>query len=107
MSPAYTYVVNLLLVLFLVFCNAFFVVSEFSIVKIRRTKLEELELPKSISSLGQSCLLSITPSGELSVAVCSVTVREIRCWPTGCLRRSESWNRYPGKQGRSLITDDR
>jgi CBS domain containing-hemolysin-like protein len=42
MSPAYSYVVNLILVLFLVFCNAFFVVSEFSIVKIRRTKLEEL-----------------------------------------------------------------
>jgi len=42
MSPVYSYVINLLLVLFLVFCNAFFVVSEFSIVKIRRTKLEEL-----------------------------------------------------------------
>ena len=32
----------LILVLFLVLLNAFFVVSEFSIVKIRRTKLEEL-----------------------------------------------------------------
>lgn len=42
MSPIYSYVINLILVLFLVFCNAFFVVSEFSIVKIRRTKLEEL-----------------------------------------------------------------
>ena len=42
MSPVYSYVINLLLVLFLVFCNAFFVISEFSIVKIRRTKLEEL-----------------------------------------------------------------
>lgn len=42
MSPVYTYVINLLLVLFLVFCNAFFVISEFAIVKIRRTKLEEL-----------------------------------------------------------------
>lgn len=42
MSPAYSYVINLLLVLILVFCNAFFVVSEFAIVKIRRTKLEEL-----------------------------------------------------------------
>ncbi|MBQ2882364.1 MAG: DUF21 domain-containing protein, partial [Alphaproteobacteria bacterium] len=30
------------LVLFLVFCNAFFVVSEFAIVKMRRTRLEEL-----------------------------------------------------------------
>ena len=36
------YAVNLALVLFLVFANAFFVVSEFAIVKIRRTKLEEL-----------------------------------------------------------------
>lgn len=42
MSPIYSYVINLLLVFFLVFCNAFFVISEFSIVKIRRTKLEEL-----------------------------------------------------------------
>ncbi len=42
MSPTYSYVINLLLVLFLVFCNAFFVISEFSVVKIRRTKLEEL-----------------------------------------------------------------
>lgn len=42
MSPAYSYVFNLILVLFLVFCNAFFVISEFAIVKIRRTKLEEL-----------------------------------------------------------------
>ena len=42
MGPAYSYVINLLLVLFLVFCNAFFVISEFAIVKIRRTKLEEL-----------------------------------------------------------------
>ena len=42
MSPVYSYVINFLLVLFLVFCNAFFVISEFSIVKIRRTKLEEL-----------------------------------------------------------------
>lgn len=42
MSPVYSYVINLMLVLFLVFCNAFFVISEFSIVKIRRTKLEEL-----------------------------------------------------------------
>ena len=42
MSPAYSYVFNFILVLFLVFCNAFFVVSEFAIVKIRRTKLEEL-----------------------------------------------------------------
>lgn len=36
------YIINLTLVLFLVFANAFFVVSEFAIVKIRRTKLEEL-----------------------------------------------------------------
>lgn len=36
------YIINIGLVLFLVFANAFFVVSEFSIVKIRRTKLEEL-----------------------------------------------------------------
>jgi len=42
MSPIYSYVINLILVFFLVFCNAFFVISEFSIVKIRRTKLEEL-----------------------------------------------------------------
>ena len=42
MSPAYSYVINILLVFFLVFCNAFFVVSEFAVVKIRRTKLEEL-----------------------------------------------------------------
>ena len=39
MSPVYVYVFNLALVLF---ANAFFVVSEFAIVKIRRTKLEEL-----------------------------------------------------------------
>ncbi len=42
MSPAYIYTINLALVLLLVFANAFFVVSEFAIVKIRRTKLEEL-----------------------------------------------------------------
>lgn len=42
MSPTYTYIFNLALVFVLVFANAFFVVSEFSIVKIRRTKLEEL-----------------------------------------------------------------
>lgn len=42
MTPIYIYVINLSLVLLLVFANAFFVVSEFSIVKIRRTKLEEL-----------------------------------------------------------------
>ena len=42
MSPISSYIINLLLVFFLVFCNAFFVVSEFAIVKIRRTKLEEL-----------------------------------------------------------------
>lgn len=42
MSSAYIYTFNLILVLFLVLLNAFFVVSEFSIVKIRRTKLEEL-----------------------------------------------------------------
>ena len=42
MTPMYIYVINLGLVLFLVFANAFFVVSEFAIVKIRRTKLEEL-----------------------------------------------------------------
>ena len=42
MTPVYMYVINIALVLFLVFANAFFVVSEFSIVKIRRTKLEEL-----------------------------------------------------------------
>ncbi len=30
------------LVLFLVFCNAFFVVSEFAVVKMRRTRIEEL-----------------------------------------------------------------
>ncbi len=38
----YIYVINICLVVFLVFANAFFVVSEFSIVKIRRTRLEEL-----------------------------------------------------------------
>ena len=38
----YIYVFNICLVIFLVFANAFFVVSEFSIVKIRRTRLEEL-----------------------------------------------------------------
>ena len=42
MTPMYIYIINLGLVLFLVFANAFFVVSEFAIVKIRRTKLEEL-----------------------------------------------------------------
>ena len=42
MSPISTYIINLIFVLFLVFCNAFFVISEFAVVKIRRTKLEEL-----------------------------------------------------------------
>ncbi len=41
MSPYYAYVLNLMLVLILVLANAFFVVSEFSIVKIRKTKLTE------------------------------------------------------------------
>jgi len=44
MSPISAYIINILLVFFLVFCNAFFVVSEFAVVKIRRTKLEELAL---------------------------------------------------------------
>ena len=42
MSSAYIYTFNLILVLILVLLNAFFVVSEFAIVKIRKTKLEEL-----------------------------------------------------------------
>ena len=42
MSSISVYLINLFLVFFLVFCNAFFVISEFAIVKIRRTKLEEL-----------------------------------------------------------------
>lgn len=42
MTPLYVYVLNLLLVLILVLANGFFVVSEFSIVKIRKTKLTEL-----------------------------------------------------------------
>ncbi len=42
MSPIYSYVFNLFLVFLLVLANAFFVVSEFAIVKMRRTKLEEL-----------------------------------------------------------------
>lgn len=42
MSPVYTYVFNIIFVFILVLFNAFFVVSEFAIVKIRRTKLEEL-----------------------------------------------------------------
>ena len=42
MSPISSYIINLILVLFLVFCTAFFVISEFAVVKIRRTKLEEL-----------------------------------------------------------------
>lgn len=42
MSSGYIYTFNIILVLILVLLNAFFVVSEFSIVKIRRTKLEEL-----------------------------------------------------------------
>lgn len=42
MSPIYIYIFNLFLVLILVLFNAFFVVSEFAIVKIRHTKLEEM-----------------------------------------------------------------
>ena len=42
MSSISTYFINIVLVFFLVFCNAFFVISEFAVVKIRRTKLEEL-----------------------------------------------------------------
>lgn len=42
MDPVYSYLMNLIFVLILVLCNAFFVISEFAIVKIRRTKLEEL-----------------------------------------------------------------
>ncbi len=42
MSSAYIYTFNLIFVLILVLLNAFFVVSEFAIVKIRKTKLEEL-----------------------------------------------------------------
>lgn len=42
MSPIYLYIFNLIFVLILVLINAFFVVSEFSIVKIRHTKLEEM-----------------------------------------------------------------
>lgn len=44
MSSISTYLINLFFVFFLVSCNAFFVISEFAIVKIRRTKLEELSL---------------------------------------------------------------
>ena len=42
MSPFYVYLFKFVFVLILVLFNAFFVVSEFAIVKIRRTKLEEL-----------------------------------------------------------------
>ena len=42
MSSVYIYSLNFILVLILVLFNAFFVVSEFAIVKIRRTKLEEM-----------------------------------------------------------------
>lgn len=42
MEPVILDFVYLFFVFFLVFANAFFVVSEFAIVKIRRTKLEEL-----------------------------------------------------------------
>lgn len=42
MDPVYIYIFNLFLVLILVLFNAFFVVSEFAIVKIRHTKLEEM-----------------------------------------------------------------
>lgn len=42
MDSVYRDLIYLFFVFFLVFANAFFVVSEFAIVKIRRTKLEEL-----------------------------------------------------------------
>lgn len=42
MSPIYGYLLKFIFVLILIFFNAFFVVSEFAIVKIRRTKLEEM-----------------------------------------------------------------
>lgn len=42
MSPIYGYLIKFIFVLILIFFNAFFVVSEFAIVKIRRTKLEEM-----------------------------------------------------------------
>ena len=42
MNPLYGYLFNFIFVLILIFFNAFFVVSEFAIVKIRRTKLEEM-----------------------------------------------------------------
>ena len=42
MSSFYIYSFNFILVLILVLFNAFFVVSEFAIDKIRRTKLEEM-----------------------------------------------------------------
>ncbi|MBR2300291.1 MAG: HlyC/CorC family transporter [Alphaproteobacteria bacterium] len=42
MDPFYIYFFKFIFVLILVLFNAFFVVSEFAIVKIRRTKLEEL-----------------------------------------------------------------
>lgn len=42
MSPIYGYLIKFVFVLILIFFNAFFVVSEFAIVKIRRTKLEEM-----------------------------------------------------------------
>lgn len=42
MSPIYGYLLKFVFVLILIFFNAFFVVSEFAIVKIRRTKLEEM-----------------------------------------------------------------
>jgi CBS domain containing-hemolysin-like protein len=42
MTPFYVYLFNICFVLLLVLFNAFFVVSEFAIVKIRHTKLEEM-----------------------------------------------------------------
>ena len=42
MSPIYGYLLKFIFVLILIFFNAFFVVSEVAIVKIRRTKLEEM-----------------------------------------------------------------
>ena len=94
------YAVNLALVLFLVFANAFFVVSEFAIVKIRRTKLEELahagnkqakiaiKITDRLNTYLSAIQLGIALASLAGALVCGLFQRKHHFAAFGQLRRS-------------------
>ena len=76
MSSAYIYTFNIILVLILVLLNAFFVVSEFSIVKIRRTKLRSFRLqePAKIKLSRAKALIASLQAEVAALAATGVAI---------------------------------